>query len=406
MQDRSNARHEDIYNSIENMQKFARFIRSYCGPVLEDGNKQREAWHVWRLIKSVGGFEYVFTNDLWDDLENRYASLAEQLNMPLFESACKWTLANFIFKHMKKPLDDPSGLGELLVRPRLDSSLNSFVYADKNRQRFTALRMKMDDLTKSQLRMYVRQLETESLMIESDTDLVNIICEGQGHFNYSKHSKTQQGISNLANDLIQKQLCSNDYQQLSSSISSEYKFASCFDGLSFLDINEMSQNVPKLTEVTSSLKTSGTEKPMRLAATYINLGPNEIEWCCVSDSNVPNLRKLIFADRKADILSENYHLKEDFYYLTANEIPVSKFIQEPFEVVVLNSGTFYWQKFIGKTRIIEWNYCPLDHQSLSNLYAKWQINNCLGNRNAINAIALFRQLANANSIHMPENSQK
>jgi hypothetical protein len=397
---------EDIYCSIENMQKFARFVRHYCGPSLDDGNKQREAWQVWQLIRSVGGFEYVFTNDLWNELEIKYSCLVEHLSEPLFESACKWTLANFAAKNLKRPLDNCASLGLFLNRPKFNSELNAVVYSEKYGQDFTALMINIDELNKSQLRMYARQLETESHLIESDSDLMKITCDHQGNATTLISLKKSKPSSHPHRSHHRKALTAKDYHQLTATIPREYKFASCQDGLSFLDTDNSNQFAPKLKDATDLMGTTGTENPMRLASGIINLGPNEIEWCCVSAANVPRLRKAIFDDHKVDILSPQSNFKEDFYYCIANKVPVSKFIQEPFKTVVINSGTYYWQKFIGKTRFVEWNFCPLDLHSLSNVHTKSQINNYLGIPNEINAIDFFGAMSSSGSIHLPDDSSQ
>ncbi|CAL2051715.1 unnamed protein product [Caenorhabditis brenneri] len=92
-----------------------------------------------------------------------------------------------------------------------------------------------------------------------------------------------------------------------------------------------------------------------LGSVHLNLGPDSYVWFAVSMKYAVQLEQL-FRDKKAKAYQSGIWLNEEI--LKEAGISYHKFEQKNGEIVVVNTGVYYWVQSNGFSKMISWNIMP------------------------------------------------
>jgi len=398
------SKREKVYDEIESLQLFSSFVRQFISQPDISSVLLTKIYHLYCIIQAEGGFERIFTFDLWNKLSEEYASVVETFDSSLFDFTCEHLLSFLIAQHYNWDALAHRPFSQFVVKPIFDQKTHSCFFGQKESDKFIAILFKFAlNTTESNLVQIDQQklqkgktkpekisqnnFYSSGLMDEIE-EALSFCSEFNLPFQHSPSAPIQE-------EFIAPEL----YLKYSKQIPKEFCFASCYDGLSKLTVEEMKYMVPRIETISYPVKLAGREEQLGLASVRINLGPARVEWMCVERSDVNKLRELILKSAKIDIFKQGNKFFDDFYFCLANKVSVAKFVQYPGQAVITNSGTFFWQNIDGPSTIVHWNFLSQEKYNIEDLCNKSVQSECLLQFSPFETYGLLSRIQQKRSSH-------
>lgn len=400
----THSKREKVYDEIESLQLFSSFVRQFISKPDTPSVLMTKIYHVHCIIQAEGGFERIFTLDLWDRLSEEYASVVETLDSSLFDFTCEHILPFLLAKNFSCDALAYRSFSQFAIRSIFDQKTNSCFFRQKDNEKFIAILFKSAvNITDSNL-VQIDQRGRSKGKIKPEKIFQHNFCSPQpletAEEGLSFCSEISLPFQQVCPHPIQEEFIGPEmYLKFCEQIPKEFRFASCYDGLSKLTQGEMKYLIPKIQTIDHPIKLTGREEELGLASVRINLGPARVEWMCVERSDVNKLREIILKSAKIDIFKRGSKFFDDLYFCLANKVSVAKFIQYPGQAVITNSGTFFWQNFDGPTKFVHWNFLTEDKYAFEDLCNKSVQNECLLQFSPFDTTNLLRNIQQKPSSH-------
>jgi hypothetical protein len=405
---------EIVYDRIEDCSLYSQFLRQYSGKADRNGSLLTKIWQVNCIIDCEGGFEFIEKHDQWNRLAEKYGEITNTLGMSFFEFVIEYNLPFILAKYYKQEILGSFSYSQLFSHLIEDRKTASICFMERDTKKVVAVVFKnaLDQDSGLTIQNDEDNIFVSSLTAKREVEVNQKVK--QETFNLTEWVKRTEIADSINIETFQIEtqlfderiLKAEEYLKYSEKIPYDFRFASCSDTLHKIPEETLRRFLPKLLTISSPTRVYGQEEPMRFSSVYINIGPAPVEWSVISETEIAKIREIFLEDKKVDIFKRNVKLFEDFYYCIAKQRSIKRFIQEVNQGVVISSGTYFWQNFLGPTKMVQWNFCREEMDEIKQVWEKTRLDSILLQESQLNFKIFARSILSQPSKHCTIDTKK